>query len=470
MISKFNVQKQKSIVYCIVNTLANMTSGWAKEIAINITDFTIHRISIKSHDIFIGDNEEELLRAASDENYTHAVVMAMGTSFKLSDRIFAAVEKKCSEDFYIAGHIIDRDQNYYELHHQFYIVRLSEYKELKYPSIGSAENVSHIQIEPNRSIEGVYGDHDLPIHVSAGTKEKSYNSKMHGWNILSNALLNNKKIVDLGEDIRNDKKYFYYEYDHVFLREMREIYYQQFFCNTVFFPWNTDSKLALDKTMGPVEQYITVGTGLNWVRNLNITGYKDDATIIFTDINQNCLQFMRELVTEWDGNDYIDFYKNRMKADPNNNPYDVQKYADKWTDQYNEFIDSFEDWASAWNKIKKCRFQFIHIDYTATYNLDWIDPSKKTIMNLSDLYNHVPYVATQSLKYRIACENHLLIRLKELIPDAILILTARATDGFEKQGRTIRLGRVSEFQVNDINLLKRPIWHETDWQSPRPLI
>ena len=35
--------------------------------------------------------------------------------------------------------------------------------------------------------------------------------KCHGWNLISTALTHNKTIIDLGTDIRDNKKYFYYE-------------------------------------------------------------------------------------------------------------------------------------------------------------------------------------------------------------------------------------------------------------------
>jgi hypothetical protein len=225
----------------------------------------------------------------------------------------------------------------------------------------------------------------------------------------------------------------------------------------------------MDKSLGPVEQYITVGTGLNWVRNINALGYTDNTVIKFTDINQNCLQFMRELVTEWDGIDYIEFYKQRMKADPNNNPFNVNNYGDSWSKQFDEFVNTVDDWLIVWNNIKQLKYEFIHIDYTATHNIDFIDEGKRTVMNLSDLYNHVPYVATQSLKYRIACENRLILKLQDKVPDATLLLTSRASDGFDTVNK-LRMGYIKDFTVTDINLLKRPVWHQTDWYSPRPLI
>ena len=40
-----------------------------------------------------------------------------------------------------------------------------------------------------------------------------------------------KKLIDLGSGIRDNKKYLYYEYDHVFTKQVPVIYHNQFFCN-----------------------------------------------------------------------------------------------------------------------------------------------------------------------------------------------------------------------------------------------
>ena len=59
---------------------------------------------------------------------------------------------------------------------------------------------------------------------------------------------------------------------------------------------------------------------------------------------------------------------------------------------------------------------YILIDYTSAFNLDWLEPGKTTLFNVSDLYNHSPFIAHHSVKYRVYCENNLLYRLKNKDP------------------------------------------------------
>ena len=117
---------------------------------------------------------------------------------------------------------------------------------------------------------------------------------MHGWHILSVALQNKEKIVDLGNNIRDNKKYFYHEYDHVFLRESRDLNYNQFMFNNIVVPFNSDSLHDTSMFTGPVEQLVTTGTGLNWVLNLHKLGFSENTKVCFADANPLVLNFMRQ--------------------------------------------------------------------------------------------------------------------------------------------------------------------------------
>ena len=117
------------------------------------------------------------------------------------------------------------------------------------------------------------------------------------------------------------------------------------------------------------------------------------------------------------------------------------------------------------------QYDYILIDYTATFNFDWLEAKKKTLLNLSNLYNHGPFIATNSLKYRISCENNLLQKLKNKDPDITILITSRAADGFWKIKTEQTIDKASNFFYTDITKLKTPSWHSADWKhaSERPI-
>ena len=307
--------------------------------------------------------------------------------------------------------------------------------------------------------------------MTKGTELRTYSVKLHGWNILNVGLENDKKLIPLTRRIRDSKKYLYYEHDHVFLRQLADIKYYQFFGMNFFAGWNSD-RLREDLPFnGPVEQYASVGIGFNWIKNLEIIGFSENTRVIFTDINYNCLMFMKKMVEEWDGKDYDEFYWLHKPMLPNNPPHISEAYKDQIREQWQKFLATIEDWDLLWNKIRKLAYDYILIDYTASFNFDWLEVGKKTLLNLSDLYNHSPFIASSSLKYRISCENNLLQKLKNKDPNITVLITSRAADGFWKSRNTKRLDIVSNFIYTDIKELKIPEWHIEDWQhnSNRPL-
>jgi len=477
MVTKFRTEKNKKIVCCILDVIDDCKSNTGREVCINLTDFMIHRFSHYNFDIYISKDEDSMLKEASNEGYEHAVIISAGTSLGLSDRLFSSIENTCKQDFFIAGHILDRDNHSYyknacfELHQQFYIVNLTDYKELGCPIVGKEEWVEYTQNQPIRSEECLYNDHEIPVWMKKGTTPRTYSVKLHGYNILNVGLENDKTLLTLDEQIRASKKYLYYEYDHVFLKEYAQIKYNHFFGMNFFAGWNSDGLRLSIPYEGPIEQYVTVGIGFNWVKNLQLLDFNSDTKVIFTDINYNCLMFMKKMVEEWDGKDYADFYWTNKPMLPNNPPHISEQYKDQINNEWVKFLSTIDDWDVLWNKVKQLKFDYILIDYTAAFNFDWLEQGKKTLLNLSDLYNHSPFIASSSVKYRISCENMLLQKLKQKDPEIVVMLTSRAADGFWEVKNEQHFCKSSEFTYTDINQLKTPPWHLEDWKntSGRPI-
>jgi hypothetical protein len=231
----------------------------------------------------------------------------------------------------------------------------------------------------------------------------------------------------------------------------------------MFAPFNSDNLQKDLPFSGPVEQYVTVGIGLFWIKNLIQLGFTKDTKVIFTDINFNCLKFMKSMIEQWDGKDYVTFYQNFVSIQPNNSPFNPLDFTESWNVEWQEFVSTFDNWEETWSTMKTLTYDFILIDYTSLYNFKWLEPGKHTLMNLSDLFNHVPFIVTQPLKYRIACENRLLNKLVEHDPNITLLLTSRAADGFRDTNHRHLVDQVKNFELTDINNLKKPSWHEKDW-------
>jgi hypothetical protein len=472
MLIKYNQVGKNKIVYCVLDNLNECDNLIAKDMSINTIDFLIRGMVVRNYDVLISNNETELLQAAMG-NYTHAVIVTTGTYLWMGDRLFNEVDILCQQEFFVAGHVLDRGDFYLELHKQFYIVNLNEYAYLGSPAVEEGAWFVDDVHEEFKPVVLAYKDNGDEViqSMSISTEKKQYKSKLHGWNILKLALEHNKKTIDVGESIRRSKNYLYHEYDHVFINSFPKIFHQQLFARNVVAPWNSDRVYDAIAFDGPVEQYITLGTGLNWIRNLTLVGYTPDTRVVFTDINHNCLRFMKEMINTWDGVDYDKFYHAFEQFYPSGVPEQVFKNLSA-NKEFEEFKKFFDNWPGTWNKVKQLTFEYKLIDYTAEYDLSWIDPSKKTLINFSDLFNHAPLVPFQSVKFRIGAENRLLNNLTNINPDITVIFTSRSALGYKDfTNSPLFLGKVKDFKLTSMEELKMLPWHTHDWKTVgrRPL-
>lgn len=466
----YNKVGQRKIVYCVLDNMEECDNLIAKDMSVNSIDFLIRGMVVNHYDVLISDNETELLHTASQGNYDHAVIVTTGTYLWMGDRLFKDVEKLCEQDFFVAGHVLDRGDFYLELHKQFYVMNLREYRDLGCPVVEEGAwfvDDQHEEYIPTIS----YVRDEVIDNMSIGEEKKIYKSKLHGWNILKLALEHNKRTIDVGHNIRMAKKYLYHEHEHVFVNEYPKIFHQQLFARNVVAPWNSDWVHNNIPFEGPVEQYVTLGTGLNWVRNLTLVGYTPDTKVVFTDINHNCLRFMKSMIESWDGVDYDKFYHSFEQFYPSGVPEDVFKNLSA-NHEFEEFKKFFDNWADTWDNVRKLTFDYRLVDYTAEYDLSWIDSNKKTLINFSDLFNHAPLTPLQSVKFKIGAENRLLDKLKNINPDITVIFTSRAATGY-KQFMDVPglIGKVKDFALTDIEELKKLPWHTDDWKTVgrRPL-
>jgi hypothetical protein len=455
-------------VWCILDTLSNIEGGLPTDVSINSIDFIIYILTKKGYNIFIGDSETELLTAASTD-YSHAVIISIGTHLGTNIKLFSEVDKLCKTDFFVAGHILDRGADYLELHQQFYIINLAIYKELDCPEIWAGSWLLEDMHEATQPVITYRPDSNYVIEsIVQGNIKKLYYKKRHGYNILQLALDHNKVIIDIGNSIRSSKYFLYPDVQHVFYKELSKIFQMQLISKNVVAQWNTDIMHKQITFDGPVDQYITVGTGLYWINNLELLGVTEQTRVIFTDINYNCLCFMKDLVSNWDGINYDSFFKQYQQILPNGVSENVFKNIST-EKEFEEFKLSFSDWTSTWNKIKKLKFEFILIDYVADYDLSFIKPNHRTVINLSDLFNHHTQIPFQSVKFRIGAENKLLDKLNSIDPEITVISFTRPASSFMQFNNIcmtdtgVFIDKVKNFKYTDINLLKKLPWHHSDW-------
>ena len=334
-------ENSTDIIYCFVDNTQSYSSAWTKEIIKNISDYTISKLSYTGVSLVQSENENEMLRYAAECNYKHAVVFTTGTEFINGDSFFNNVNELTNTDYFIYGHILDRKDAYYELHHQSYLINIEKYKLLGMPTVGKTElGNPFITFIPVRSEENIHDDY-TPLWISNSSNTQQYSHRLHGWNIISQALTHGYNINAWPETVRQNKIHYYPENSNLFNENIIKIYKKYNHCQDTFV--HTSGTDELNELHG-FKQIVTTASGNWWEKYAT-----DDTEVILYDYNQASLDYWKEHTSH--------------------------------------------------NNVK-----FIKCDILTDNLLDYVSDLPSTLINLSNIFMYEGTVALQNLETRVSRE------------------------------------------------------------------
>lgn len=404
-IIQFKKGKQKKLVFCLVDRLAFSQDNFTKEIIKNQSDYSISNLYEKFYDVYQGFDEDELLKAVSDDGYEYAVVFSTGTEFVNGNNFFKKAEELLTQDFFICGHVLDRKDAYYELHHQCYIINLKTFQQLDMPKVGNLElGLTHTEYEPTRSNENYHDDY-TPLWVKTGSDLKKYNHKCHGWNILKIAFEKQLSVLIFDNKFRNSKQHHYPENRIDFLKNLSWIYGRNQECATTFVHTdNTEKNMSLSHHER-FDQIIIPASGTLYHDLI------DSGSVIVYDYNEKSLEYWKEYFPKKQGVTY----------------------------------------------------SFIKVDLLGNNNLvDHVLSTGRVLVNLSNIFCYEGTSALTPLYYRVYKENELINNLQNKNSNITITFSMRAATGFvdtpdESNPRNVTL--------TNLESLKRPTWHyNEDWK------
>jgi hypothetical protein len=358
------------IIFCIVDDISTYANSEIQNTIKNILDFTVSNLYIKGYDVIVDKDEDALLQRA--RSYDFAVVMSPGTEYINGYDFFIALENLITQDFFLAGHILDRTaQNaYYELHHQCYVINMTYYNLLDCPLVGKLEiGNSHIQIEPLRSTENWHDDY-TPTFIVPGKIQRSYLHRCHGWNLIRIALEQSYAILVFNDSIRNNKKHYYPESEKDFYKHKEYIDKKIKYCEEEFIHIENT-----EWTTGIIEKYNQIVVPASGTLYLNLI---ENGRIVFYDYNKRALDYWKENCIRKDTIEYVFVY----------------------TDLLNEIS-----------------------------LVDYLDPNLKTLVNLSNIFCYEGTSAKYSLKHRLWAQENLVHKLNATIKNIDINFTMKADAG-----------------------------------------
>jgi hypothetical protein len=406
-IINYLANKNLDIVFCLVDNIESSSTNFTKELTKNQSDYTISNIHIKGYDIYQGFDEDALLSHVATYNYQYAVVFSTGTEFINGMKFFNEIENLISSDFFLAGHILDRGNAYYELHHQCYVVNLKKYKEFNYPIVGQQELGSkHIQTVPYRDMNNIHDDY-TPRWITPGSNVRDeYLHKCHGWNIISIGLDNNLPLIIFNDTIRSAKRHFYPESLNDFQQNLEWIYFRERHCSTEFV--HTKNNEWANPAIENITHLVTPASGTVYFELLDTT---KECLVTFFDYNLKALDYWKEHAP----------------------------------------------------KIENVKYKFLHLDLLGNDSSILADGTldNKTLINLSNIFCYEGTMMFSPLSYRVYKENQILSMIQHQSPNSHINFTMRAASGFIDLKLT---GTAKDFILTDIRQLQKPTWHfNQDW-------
>lgn len=359
-----------SIAFCIIDNTDTYATSQIRTTVKNICSFTMSNLYSKGFKTFIGKNEHEVLQKAVEFDYV--VVMSPGTEYINGYAFFEALENLVQKDFFVAGHVLDRSSYdaYYELHHQCYVLNMKYYRALGCPEVGKLErNIQHTQIEPQRSSLTWHHDY-TPKYLIAGVTARAYSAKCYGWNLLRLALENNLPVLVFDESLRNNKKHYYPESEHDYLKNVEYIQQKLDYCKKEFVHIdNTEWTTGINDKY---QQVVIPASGTLYLDCIDV------GRVVFYDYNQRALDY----------------------------------------------------WQNHCPRKKDIEYVFVYTDLLHDlFLVNYLDPNLKTLVNLSNIFCYEGTAAKYSLQHRLSAQEQLVHQLKSTIHDVYINFTLKANDG-----------------------------------------
>lgn len=179
----------------------------------NITEYWIQELTNYDLQMTCGSDPDQLLHWASEQGLGYLIIAATGNNLSKRHNFIQELPEflEQNSDFTVVGHILDKGDKYYELHHQFFLINIKWWESAGKPEIGR-EQQSHnwLTIEPARSTES-WHDGYTPHWIEKGSSSKTYTGRRFGWNIIRAALDSGKRVISFNERQRESKYYLYPE-------------------------------------------------------------------------------------------------------------------------------------------------------------------------------------------------------------------------------------------------------------------
>lgn len=308
----------------IVIVIYNNLPDQCKPLKNNFRDLLKFRLLVGAwHD----DRKIEILETSKlsytlkklSSQYDWAVVVAIASYIREQANCLDIVQHAIKENSPLAGHILDRP-GYYHLHHQFFALNLQVYKEIGF--LNFEENLNERIVlktyETERSLDNMHDDYTPPWIKPKSTNIVEYKTQRYfAVSVLAELIKHNYKIVNIPQEIRNEKAYSYVEHcyqDAVkflndptydcssspfqYFASQSEYFFKQL--DKGYYVINTEP-LSKIPDINNFDNFIGVCGGIKPSCIVGSENFLDNTKVNLFDISDGAINWQKFLIENWDG-------------------------------------------------------------------------------------------------------------------------------------------------------------------------
>ena len=336
--------------------------------------------------------------------YKYAVLWAEGSW--PTDDIDKCIEESfdSNNDWLVAGYILNFKNRGPKFHVQWVIVNLEEFKKifwlsksdiLKKKFTVSEENFHDDYtphwIKPANGNDGIIKARNIFDKLLWLSLKEGYTVLNIDYDIRSRKVCvypeddvewtqtyANKKFWTLLSDEQRDEFFYQLKTKYPDKKPLFEFLNLQ---NEMVYITNTET--VPDDRNDNIEVLVCPASGLSQFKHIS-NNLNTMQQVIWTDFSNTQMNWLKNLIFNWDGKNFKEFYKN-------NKPANVSIIYDE--EKVDDFFNSFEtqqNWLETWNKIKTLDHKFLVIDLINKYNdvVDTIDANKTVFLQVSNIWSY----------------------------------------------------------------------------------
>lgn len=146
------------------------------------------------------------------------------------------------------------------------------------------------------------------------------------------------------------------------------------------------SQQALDTNF---EQYVGCTAGFKLLYYAYKYGMTESTRFVWFDFDADSVQFKRDTIKHWDGEDFPEWVETWVHAHPTCNTGLLHLVAERWPNVIGQF-DGTQSWLAFWNRVKECEHEFFTNDLIYNHD-DMFDAMTdcKTFFWSSNIYSYI---------------------------------------------------------------------------------